>query len=167
VIDPVSPLILPMSMDDLDAVHAVAVASFTSPWARDVFAEELRREWAVIRVLRADPKEPVCAFVNFWIVRDEVHVLNLATHPVWRRRGYARMLLDDTLSFARTRGVRYVTLEVRRSNAPAIALYRSLGFVAIGVRPSYYADDNEDAIVMLLTIEPGGARTRAWHLAGE
>ena len=143
-----------MTADDLDAVHAVASASFGAPWSRETFAEELERDWALLRVLRPTPREPACAFVNFWIVRDEVHVLNLATHPEHRRRGFARRLLEDTLAYARARHVRYVTLEVRRSNIAAIKLYRALGFASIGVRPKYYAEDGEDALVMLLTLDP-------------
>lgn len=147
-----SPLILPMTADDVDAVHGLATVCFTTPWDRTVFAEELERSWAHLRVLRPSANEPVVAFLSFWLVRDEIHVLNLGTHPARRRTGYARLLLEDMLSFARQRRVRHVSLEVRQSNLPALRLYVRLGFEPIGVRPGYYADSGEDAVVMLLTL---------------
>ena len=92
------------------------------------------------------------AFVNYWLVRDEVHVLNVATHPEARRQGHAARLLEHVIAFANRNKCRYVTLEVRRSNAGAIRLYRKYGFRPVGVRPNYYVEDNEDAIVMLLEL---------------
>lgn len=143
-----------MTEGDLDAVTSVAASAFAQPWSREVFAEELSRTWSVVRVLRASTGGPICAFVNFWLVRDEVHVLNLATSPGARRRGYAGLLLSDALRFARSHRARFITLEVRRSNCAAQHLYRSFGFAAIGVRPRYYVEDDEDAVVMLLTLDP-------------
>lgn len=149
-----SPLILPMTDRDVDAVASVAASSFAQPWSREVFAEELSHPWSVLRVLRASASGPICAFVNVWLVRDEVHVLNLATTPACRRRGYASLLLEDVLAFARARDARFITLEVRRSNVAAQRLYKAFGFAAIGVRPRYYVEDDEDAVVMLLTLDP-------------
>jgi len=152
VLEPTSPIIVPMSEHDVDAVHALARECFRVAWDRHVFEEELARDWAYLRVLRPSPAEPVSAFLSFWLVRDEIHVLNVGTHPSVRRRGYARLLMHDMLGFARSRGVRYVSLEVRRSNGAALRLYTTLGFDPIGIRPGYYADDGEDAVVMLLTL---------------
>jgi ribosomal-protein-alanine N-acetyltransferase len=118
-----------------------------------VFLEELEREWAHLDVLRAEPNGPLGAFVNYWLIRDEVHVLNVATHPRARRRGYADRLLEHVVDFAHRRQCRYVTLEVRRSNHGAIRLYRKHGFRPVGIRPNYYAEDHEDAIVMLLELD--------------
>ena len=141
-----------MTAADVGAVHALAKECFASAWDRHVFEEELARDWAYLRVLRESPSEPITSFLSFWLVRDEIHVLNLGTHPSARRRGHARLLMHDMLGFARSRGVRYVSLEVRRSNGPALRLYQTLGFDPIGIRPGYYADDGEDAVVMLLTL---------------
>ena len=143
-----------MTEDDLDEVTALAASALAQPWGREVFVEELARSWSRLRTLRAAPGSPICAFANFWLVRDEVHLLNLAAAPEVRRRGYARLLLEDLLGFARAHRARYVTLEVRRGNAAAQRLYKTSGFAAIGVRPRYYAEDEEDAVVMLLTLDP-------------
>jgi ribosomal-protein-alanine N-acetyltransferase len=99
---------------------------------------------------------PPRAFLSVWHVADELHVLNLGTHPDSRRRGLGRALMNELLTYARAHGVRRLLLEVRRSNRPAIALYRSLSFATVGVRVRYYRDD-EDAVEMALTLDPHGA----------
>ncbi len=142
-----------MRLADLDEVMEIERLSFRAPWSRQVFVEELDRDWAHVDVLRSrDPRSPVQAFVNYWLVRDEVHVLNVATHPTARRQGHAARLIEHVIAFAHRERCRYVTLEVRRSNQPAIRLYRKYGFRPVGIRPNYYVEDNEDAIVMLLEL---------------
>ncbi len=144
-----------MQEDDLDAVIAIENRAFRSPWTRQIFREELARDWAYLEVVRErlpSGGSEVVAFCNYWLVRDEVHLLNIATHPERRRRGYGRFLMEHLLDFARRHKCRYITLEVRRSNEGALALYRSFNFDAVGVRPNYYVEDREDAIVMLLEL---------------
>ncbi len=145
--------IVPMTAQDLDDIMEIERTSFRAPWSRQVFVEELDRDWAHVDVLRErTPASPVLAFVNYWLVRDEVHVLNVATHPDERRRGHAARLMEHVIAFAHKHTCRYVTLEVRRSNLPAIKLYRKYGFRPVGIRPNYYVEDREDAIVMLLEL---------------
>jgi ribosomal-protein-alanine N-acetyltransferase len=145
--------IVPMKVADLDGIMDIERASFRAPWSRQVFIEELERDWAYIDVLKSrEAKAPVLAFVNYWLVRDEVHVLNVASHPTARRQGHAARLLEHVVAFAQRHKCRYITLEVRRSNQPAIRLYRKYGFRPVGIRPNYYVEDNEDAVVMLLEI---------------
>ena len=141
----------PMRVADLDQVMAIERVSFRSPDSAKVFLEEMQRDWAHVDVVR-DPERRVVAFSNYWVVADEVHVLNLATHPGERRSGHASRLLAQIIDVGRERKCRFVTLEVRRSNAGALRLYRRFGFRAVGVRPNYYAEDQEDAIVMLLDL---------------
>jgi len=141
----------PMRVADLDDVMAIERESFRSPDSAKVFLEEMQRDWAHVDVVR-DPEHRVVAFSNYWVVADEVHLLNLATHPGERRAGHASRLLAHIIDVGRERKCRFVTLEVRRSNAAALRLYRRFGFRAVGVRPNYYAEDQEDAIVMLLDL---------------
>ena len=82
------------------------------------------------------------------LVHDELHVLNVAVASEERRRGVARALLEEMTERGRLGGAVLATLEVRRSNRPAIRLYESLGYRQVGVRPNYYVDEGEDAIVM-------------------
>jgi ribosomal-protein-alanine N-acetyltransferase len=137
-----------MAPRDLDAVVAIEEACFRAPWAPAVFIEELMGEEKHLDVLRAGGV--VRGFINFWLVHDEVHVLNVAVHPEARRRGYASRLLQHALDFAWGAGCACVTLEVRRSNLGALRLYRRFGFRPVGIRPHYYEEDREDAVVMIL-----------------
>jgi [ribosomal protein S18]-alanine N-acetyltransferase len=142
----------PVSDADLDAVMEIERLSFKAPWSRQVFLEELTREWAHVDVVRDAGSGETVAFANYWLVADELHLLNIATHPQHRRGGHATRLLAHMVDTARARSCRCVTLEVRRSNAVAQRLYRRFAFRAVGVRPNYYAEDQEDAIVMLLEL---------------
>jgi ribosomal-protein-alanine N-acetyltransferase len=142
----------PMRLGDVDAVMAIEKASFRSPMTAQLLLEEMGRDWAHIDVVRDRLHRNVVAFTNYWVVADEVHLLNLATHPEARRAGHASRLLAHIIEVGRARECRFVTLEVRRSNAAAARLYRRFGFRAVGVRPNYYAEDQEDAIVMLLDL---------------
>jgi ribosomal-protein-alanine N-acetyltransferase len=130
--------------------------SFKSPWSRQVFAEELARSWAHVDVVRKSAPGggagPIVAFCNYWLVADEVHLLNLATHPQERCVGHASRLLAHVLEYARRAACRLVTLEVRRSNEAAQRLYRRFAFKAAGIRPNYYVDDQEDAVIMCLDL---------------
>ena len=143
-------VIEPMRVADLDEVDAIERHSFKAPWPAQVFLDELAREWARVDVAREGTR--VVGFCNYWLVKDEVHLLAIATHPDRRRAGIGRRLMDHLLALARARDSRLVTLEVRRSNRPAIALYEQLGFVGVGVRRAYYAEDSEDALVMTLEL---------------
>ena len=133
---------------DLDGVMAIERLSFPTPWARQAFREELARPWARLEVLRRVETDDVVAFCNYWLVADELHLLNVAVHPDERRRGHAARLLDHILSEASRNKARVVSLEVRLSNHAAQALYRKFGFREVGTRPRYYADNGEDALLM-------------------
>ena len=158
-----------MAEVDVPALAAIERASTqASGWDEEQLRGEMGRSWAHVWVRRpvstsaSDTSgangasngmaRPV-AFLATWLVQDELHVLNVATDPAHRRHGHARALLDHALRFAASRGVRLLLLEVRRSNAAAIGLYRRFGFTAIGVRARYYPDD-EDAVEMVLRIDP-------------
>lgn len=137
---------------DVEAVMEIERLSFKSPWSRQVFTEELTRSWARIDVVRNGATGGLVAFCNWWLIADEVHVLNVATHPQERGMGHASRLLANVLDAAKKAQCRLVTLEVRRSNEAAQRLYRRFAFKAVGVRPRYYVDDNEDAVVMSLEL---------------
>lgn len=143
----------PMRPADLDRVMAINTASFQHPWSADLIRRELFHEWSTILLAVEDGAAgEVLGFIVFWVVHDEVHVLNVAVAAEHRRRGVARALMGEAALRGRSRGARLVTLEVRRSNAPALALYRALGYRDVAVRPRYYAEEGEDAIVMELAL---------------
>jgi ribosomal-protein-alanine N-acetyltransferase len=114
--------------------------------------DELARSWSHVWVAREAGVDGIVGFLVAWHVTDELHVLNVSTRADRRRRGIARALMDTAVAYGREKRLKHVLLEVRRSNSGAIALYRGLGFFAIGVRARYYPDD-EDAVEMLLLFD--------------
>lgn len=133
----------------LDGVIAIEQESFTSPWSRGTFLREITENpYALYLVAMAG--QQVAGYAGTWLIMDEAHITNIAVAKAWRRRGVARRLLDRMLVLAHEQGIRRVTLEVRRSNQVAQNLYRALGFYAAGVRPGYYTDNSEDAVIMWL-----------------
>jgi ribosomal-protein-alanine N-acetyltransferase len=132
---------------DLDAIDAIEKHSFATPWPRSTFEAELGREWSRLDVMRLAGR--VIGFCNYWLVTTELHLLAIATHPDQRGKGYAGQLLAHVLATGSAHGCSLATLEVRRSNKPAIALYERAGFKTVHVRARYYQDDGEDALVML------------------
>ena len=144
----------PMRPEDIDDVMRVETACFPLPWSPRVFLEELSRPQAHINLLRRQAGGRVVAFINYWMILDELHLLNVATHPDERRCGHAKRLMNHMLSFAHRERCRVILLEVRRSNESGIALYQSYGFRSVGVRPGYYSDNGEDAVLMTLELAP-------------
>ena len=119
---------------------------------------ELNREFALPWVLKSPASTEPVAFALAWSVADELQLLDMASHPEHRRKGYARALLSELLSYARREHKRLFLLEVRQSNEPAIRLYRSVGFETTGVRRGYYSDTGEDALEMRITFDPSTGR---------
>lgn len=145
--------------EDLEAVAAIERAAFPVPWSRALFEKELEHDWSTLLV--AESGGEVAGFIVFWIIQDEVHLLDMAVHPGHRQAGLGRRLLRGCLEAGRTAGARIVTLEVRPSNDAARHLYGAHGFQTVGVRKRYYEDPpapghtsprREDALIMELTL---------------
>jgi ribosomal-protein-alanine N-acetyltransferase len=132
--------------------RAVAELARISALAVDVEAER-ERPWSLIWLARPGPEVAPVAFLLAWAVADEVHLIDIATHPDDRKKGAASALMRTLIEYAGEHRSKLVMLEVRRSNKPAIRLYRSFGFSAIGVRRRYYTN-GEDAVEMMLTLDP-------------
>lgn len=145
-----------MTEADLPAVLKIEQVAFKNPWSLELLRRELTHEWSTIYLVEEpDPRSGglrLLGFSIFWLVHDEIHILNVACAPEHRRRGVGRAALDATLAFGRERKCSLATLEVRKGNEAALGLYRTLGFRTVGVRPGYYADEGEDAIVMVLDL---------------
>jgi ribosomal-protein-alanine N-acetyltransferase len=139
-----------LTLADLDAVGKILAASGLQV---DLEAE-LEREIALPWVLRQNVDAQAVAFLLAWSVADELHLLDMASHPEARRQGHARRLLAELVNHAQRHHQRLVLLEVRRSNQAAIALYESAGFETTGVRRGYYSDTGEDALEMRITLDP-------------
>jgi [ribosomal protein S18]-alanine N-acetyltransferase len=142
---------------DLDEVMVIERAAFRHPWSTELFRRELDHDWSTVLLclepLTSAPggkaAERIIGFLIYWLVHDEVHLLNVAVDPSHRRRGVARLLLQETERRAAAAHAALLTLEVRRSNTSALELYKQFDYRAVGVRPNYYVDEGEDAIVMV------------------
>lgn len=135
---------------ELDAVIELERRSYHHPWSEDLVRREAENEWATILVAlhRGDDEEQLVGFVIFWVIYEEIHILNIAVEFDWRRKGIARALLEEILDRGKRKGLTHAILEVRRSNEAAQALYEALGFSQITVRKAYYSDNQEDALIM-------------------
>lgn len=134
---------------DLDDIMSVEVRSFTTPWSRDAMAQEIDRgDWS--RVMVSVMHGELVGFMVYWIVVNELHLLNLAVRPDCRRQGIGRAMVKHLVELADDSGLASLFLEVRVSNTSAQHLYRQFGFEPIAIRQNYYSDDGEDAIVMSL-----------------
>jgi len=141
-----------MSRRDLDAVNRIEQVSYPYPWTRGIFQDCLRAGYHC-QVVEAEGMIAGYGIVAQAI--DEAHLLNLCIDPVRRRAGLASRLLDHLVDEARIGDAGRMFLEVRPSNAGAVALYRGRGFRSIGRRPGYYPTDQgrEDAMVMVLHLD--------------
>ena len=140
-------LIEPMSLADVPDVHRIERASFSVPWPEDAYRAELTgNRLAAYLVARAGAA--VVGYGGIWMMVDEAHITTFAIEPAWRRQRLGETLLVALLDLAIARRAREATLEVRLSNAPARRLYEKYGFRPVGVRPRYYSDNGEDALIM-------------------
>jgi [ribosomal protein S18]-alanine N-acetyltransferase len=144
---PVALRIEPMTVDDIPAVHAIERSSFVVPWPDDAYRNELVTNRLASYVVARGGDE-VVGFAGLWVMVDEAHITTFAVHPRWRRRGVGQRLLLRLLELANDRRAREATLEVRLSNMPARRLYEKYGFRPVGIRPRYYSDNGEDALIM-------------------
>ncbi len=137
--------------EDLTRVVEIEKDGFRHPWSRELLERELEHAWSTVLLAVDDHRgaERILGFVVFWLVHDELHILNIATAVEARRHGIGRALMLEAAASAKGRGAVLSTLEVRRSNLSALGLYVSLGYRQVGIRPNYYADEGEDAIVMV------------------
>ena len=136
-----------MKVDDLAEVQVIERESFTTPWPPHAYRQELETN-RLAHYIVARCGDVIVGFAGIWLLVDEAHVTTFATRRSWRRQGIGERLILALLDLARTRGAHEATLEVRPSNMPARRLYEKYGFKVVGVRPRYYSDDNEDALIM-------------------
>jgi ribosomal-protein-alanine N-acetyltransferase len=147
------------SRDDLSAVDDLQRQTFTNPWGAEAIRWELENTDVSRLYVMHDPQDRVVAYCACWMVFDELHINSLAVDVTRRRAGLARHLLRYVLGEAVAAGARAATLEVRRSNVAARALYEGLGFKVEGVRRDYYQDPREDAVILWKrTLKEAGGR---------
>ena len=148
--------IVPMNADHLDELVELERICFSTPWSRNMLAEELDNACSAFLVA-VDANEKVVGYAGLQVVLDEGYIANIAVFPEHRRKGVAGQLLQVFMNFAEANRLAFLTLEVRASNQAAIALYANRGFEEVGRRKNYYEHPREDAIIMTKEFAPNGA----------
>ena len=146
--------IVPMNSDHLDEVAELERICFSTPWSRNMLAEELDNALSAF-LLALDDRGRVAGYAGLQVVLDEGYITNVAVRPDCRRQGVASQLLQVFLDFAQGNRLAFLTLEVRASNYDAIALYGSRGFRSVGRRKNYYEHPREDAVIMTKEFDYG------------
>lgn len=140
-----------MNITEMNASHVPQVAQleqlcFADPWSEKSIASELTSKWSYWLVAVEDDR--VVGYIGSQSSIDESDVMNVAVHPDYRRKGIAENLINHLVEELKNRGSHALLLEVRASNAPAIALYEKLGFMQVGCRKNYYHNPREDALIL-------------------
>jgi len=131
----------------IDDIIIIENLSFKTPWSRESITQEICENKSAI-YLCATVAGSAVGYAGMWHICDEGHITNIAVHPEYRRNRVGSALMEALLEAARERSIRALTLEVKRSNCNAQQLYKKYGFAEEGFRKGYYADNNEDAIIM-------------------
>jgi [ribosomal protein S18]-alanine N-acetyltransferase len=153
----------------LDSILEIEKASFISPWSAGAFVQEAGNPISHLWAALGDDRK-MEGYICFWLFDREIQLIDIAVRPERRRRGVGEHLLREMIRIGTSRGMEHVWLEVRTSNLGARRLYEKLGFVAVGRRPRYYRDTDEDAIVMSLNLpsdEPFREETQKASDAGQ
>ena len=136
-----------MTLADLDGVMAVEIDSFSVPWSRSAFEEELTQN-NLARYIVAVSDDRIVGYAGTWLVINEAHVTNVAVSGLRRGEGIGRLLMENLLELARENHMESMTLEVRVSNTAARNLYKQMRFVEAGIRKNYYSETKEDALIL-------------------
>ena len=140
--------VVPMQADHLDELARLERICFSRPWSRTMLAEELENQCAAFLVAVEPVTKKVVGYAGLLVMADEGYITNVAVFPEYRRRGVAEQLIAVFDKFARGNRLAFLTLEVRPSNAAAIALYQRFGFEEVGRRRNYYDLPKEDALIL-------------------
>ena len=144
-------IVEPMTEEDLDWVAALEASTFSLPWSKEAFAEELGLEdrLFVVAKLYSENDAPIAVgYSGLFLSFDEGEITNVAVDPAFRGKGFGYQMLRSQMEMAGERGASSFTLEVRVSNASAIHLYEKLGFQSVGIRKNFYEKPTEDAMIM-------------------
>lgn len=140
-----------MKEQDIDDVLKVEHESFSVPWSREAFYNEItKNQFAAYIVIEENGQ--VIGYSGTWVVTDEAHVTNVAILPQYRGRKLGEAMMKKLMEIASELGAKTMTLEVRVSNEVARKLYRKLGFQDGGIRKNYYTDNQEDALIMWVNL---------------
>ena len=141
--------IVELSQEDLDAVAEIEKETFSLPWSRQSFADAIEDSFGLFLVARTLEEKQVLGYIGMYCTAEEGELTNVAVKSETRGQGIGGCLVDAMIREAQTRGIPRIVLEVRVSNAPAIATYENRGFINLGVRKNFYQLPREDAYIMV------------------
>lgn len=141
-----------MAVDHLDDLAQLESMAFSRPWSYDALAEELQNPLAVFFVAEDVETERSLGYIGMHHILDEGLIANIVVHPGYRRLGIGTRLVNEVIEYAKKHDIKRLTLEVRASNAPAIALYENMGFKKEGVRRGFYDSPKEDGLIYSLEL---------------
>lgn len=144
-------IIRKMTIEDVPKVHEIELATFPSPWTLDSFYYEMEQN-QFSHYLVAEVDGEIIGFCGLWLVIDAAQITNVAVLEKMRGRKIGQALMLEAMRIAKESGMEVMSLEVRVSNEVAQNLYRKLKFKDGGIRKGYYADNNEDALVMWVNL---------------
>ena len=133
-----------MTLEDVPQVHEIELKTFHTPWTYQSFVDEMTTNKCA-RYIVAEEDGRILGYAGAWLIFDEGHITNIAVAQEARGRGIGKGVTLELMQYAANMGVQYMTLEVRKSNLVAQSLYKSVGFIELGVRKRYYEDNGEDA----------------------
>ncbi|HSA94934.1 MAG TPA: ribosomal protein S18-alanine N-acetyltransferase [Acidobacteriota bacterium] len=139
---------------DLPEVHRIEALSFSNPWSDNTFRGEIQNtavSYPLVVVRR--PGDEVVGYIVYWHIRGDVQVNNIAVRPDCRGLGLGEAMMRFAIAKVKADGAEFMTLEVRQSNAPAVTLYKKLGFEVLGTRKNYYTKPDEDAYFLGLVLD--------------
>ncbi|MCQ4924183.1 ribosomal protein S18-alanine N-acetyltransferase [Tissierella carlieri] len=140
-------IIRKMEEEDLDRIMEIEKDAFTTPWPKESFLLEITKN-QLARYIVAEIDDVVAGYGGIWMILDEGHITNIAVESKYRKMGVGKAIVEGLIYLCNKERISAMTLEVRESNIAAQNLYKKYDFVESGIRPNYYADDNEDAIIM-------------------
>jgi ribosomal-protein-alanine N-acetyltransferase len=139
-----------MVTGDLDEIISIENSSFSTPWSQNMFLQELQLKMSrnFVAKIEMNQTKEIAGYMTCWVVAGEIHIQRIATRKDVRRSGIASKLMEEMIRQSTEDGCTWSTLEVGRSNEGAIKFYENFGFSIQGVRPLYYAERGEDALIM-------------------
>nr|WP_283244279.1 ribosomal protein S18-alanine N-acetyltransferase [Wansuia hejianensis] len=133
--------------EDIDQIVEIEKQTFSTPWSKNAFLIEIR-ENKLAKYIIAEFDKKIVGYGGIWLILNEGHITNIAVKKDYRGKGIGNKLVEGLIDYCEKKDIENMTLEVRKSNIVAQNLYKKYGFVDFGIRPKYYSDNNEDAIIM-------------------
>ncbi|MBC8590041.1 ribosomal protein S18-alanine N-acetyltransferase [Wansuia hejianensis] len=140
-------LVREVTEEDIDQIVEIEKQTFSTPWSKNAFLIEIR-ENKLAKYIIAEFDKKIVGYGGIWLILNEGHITNIAVKKDYRGKGIGNKLVEGLIDYCEKKDIENMTLEVRKSNIVAQNLYKKYGFVDFGIRPKYYSDNNEDAIIM-------------------